>query len=115
MAKGDFNDPGDVRGQDRMYRKGFVMREEEPAHFGQKIRTETSPDKSSDRIADQKEALMGRPMRGGPLDISHSIGGEPDEVETYNETGRTARPWKSQGLNRPEDGRQIKNTTKRRG
>ena len=78
------------------------MREEEKAHFGQKIRTETSPDKSSDMMVNKSEALMGRKMKGGPLDISHSLGGEPEEVQTYNEKGATKRPWGSQGLNKPQ-------------
>ena len=113
---GDDNDPGSVLPMDRMFRTNRVMREEEDAHFGQRIRSETSPDKSSDRLVDQHEALMGRTMGGGPLDISHSIGGEPEEVETYNDRGRKPRPWRSQGLNEPDKETNVrKQLDKRRG
>lgn len=48
------------------------MRKEESAHMGQKIRSETSPDRSSGKVNEQ-EAFCGRKMKGGPMDISHSI------------------------------------------
>jgi hypothetical protein len=48
------------------------MRKEESAHMGQKIRSETSPDRSSHKVNEQ-EAFCGRKMKGGPTDISHSI------------------------------------------
>ena len=46
------------------------MRKEESAHFGQKIRTEAAPDKSSHKV---EGAVEGRPMKGGPTDLSHSL------------------------------------------
>lgn len=48
------------------------MRKEESAHMGQKIRTETAPDRSSHKV-DMNEALNGREMKGGPTDLSHSL------------------------------------------
>lgn len=45
---------------------------EESAHFGQKIRTDTNPDKSS-HMVNANEALMGRSMAGGPTDLSKSL------------------------------------------
>lgn len=56
------------------------MKKEESAHFGQKIRTETSPDRSSAKT-NANEALMGRSMKGGPTDTSRSTkaGGYNDE------------------------------------
>lgn len=48
------------------------MRKEESAHFGQKIRTETGPDRSSHKV-NHDEALTGRGMKGGPTDLSHSL------------------------------------------
>lgn len=50
------------------------MRKEESAQMGQKIRTETSPDRSSHSL-NANESLMGRKMAGGPTDLSHSLGG----------------------------------------
>ena len=47
------------------------MRKEEKAHFGQTIRTETGPDRSSHKA--EGEALTGKPMKGGPTDLSHSL------------------------------------------
>lgn len=57
------------------------MRKEEAAHMGQKIRTETSPDRSSHKV-NADEALCGRKMKGGPTDVSHSLTGA-GEVKTY--------------------------------
>lgn len=56
------------------------MRKEEKAHFGQSIRTESGPDRSSHKV-DANEALMGRKMKGGPTDLSRSmkVGGMNDE------------------------------------
>jgi hypothetical protein len=48
------------------------MRKEESAHKGQKIRTESNPDKSSHKV-NMNEALSGREMKGGPTDLSHSL------------------------------------------
>lgn len=48
------------------------MRKEESAANGQKIRTEVAPDKSSHK-GNMAEAMDGRPMRGGPTDLSHSL------------------------------------------
>ena len=48
------------------------MRKEEKAQMGQKLRIETGPDKSSHK-ASGDEDLMGRPMKGGPTDLSHSL------------------------------------------
>lgn len=46
------------------------MRETESAARGQKIMSETSPDRSTDKA--DREALMGRSFKGGPEDLSHS-------------------------------------------
>lgn len=56
------------------------MRKEEKAHFGQSIRTESGPDRSSHKV-DANEALMGRKMKGGPTDLSRSmkVGAQNDE------------------------------------
>lgn len=48
------------------------MKKEEKAHFGQKIRTETGPDRSSHKL-NGDESLMGRKMKGGPTDLSRSM------------------------------------------
>ena len=48
------------------------MRKEEKAHWGQTIRTESGPDKSSHK-ATGDEAMMGKPLKGGPTDLSHSL------------------------------------------
>lgn len=48
------------------------MRKEESAHMGQKLRSETSPDRSSHSV-NMDEAFNGRKMKGGPTDVSHSI------------------------------------------
>ena len=48
------------------------MRKEESAHWGQKIRTEVAPDKSSHKV-NMNEAMEGRAMKGGPTDVSHSL------------------------------------------
>ena len=47
------------------------MRKNESARDGQKVRTETSPDKSSHKI---KDGLGGK-FGGGPTDVSHSLSG----------------------------------------
>ena len=65
------------------------MRKEEKAHHGQTICTETGPDRSSYKVK-ADEALMGRKMKGGPTDVSHSLGGAGD-VQTYNNEGRKSR------------------------
>ena len=62
------------------------MRKTEKAHFGQTIVTETSPDRSSHNV-NANEALMGKSMKGGPTDVSHSLSGAGDVV-TYNDKGR---------------------------
>ncbi len=61
------------------------MRKEEKAHFGQKIRTETAPDRSSHKT-DMGQALDGRPMKGGPTDLSHSL-----KAGSYNDVGGKGR------------------------
>ena len=61
------------------------MKKEEKAHHGQTIRTESGPDKSSYHV-NKNEALMGRSMKGGPTDVSHSLSGA-GEVVTDNESG----------------------------
>lgn len=48
------------------------MRKEESAHFGQKIRTESNPDRSSHKV-NGDEAISGRAMKGGPTDLSRSL------------------------------------------
>lgn len=48
------------------------MRKEESAHFGQKIRTETNPDRSSHKVK-ADEAISGRTMKGGPTDLSRTM------------------------------------------
>ena len=48
------------------------QRYDEMAHMGQKIRTESSPDKSSHQLAGH-ESLMGRKSGGGVDDVSHSL------------------------------------------
>lgn len=58
------------------------MRKEESAHFGQKIRTETGPDRSS-FMKNDAEALSGRTFKGGPRDLSHSLSGT--SVQNYND------------------------------
>lgn len=56
------------------------MRKEEKAHFGQSIRSENGPDRSSHKT-DANEVLMGRKMKGGPTDLSRSmkVGAQNDE------------------------------------
>jgi len=58
------------------------MRKNEKAHMGQTIRTETSPDRSSHK-GKSDEALMGRSMRGGPTDLSHSLKGNSSQVHMH--------------------------------
>lgn len=55
------------------------MKQDESAHFGQKIRTETSPDKSSFNPGSAKEQLNGRDMpdRG----LSHSMATQPEYAD----------------------------------
>jgi len=65
------------------------MRKEEKAHFGQTICSETSPDRSSHKV-NKDEAFVGRKMKGGPTDVSHSLGGA-GEVQTYNNEGKKSR------------------------
>lgn len=65
------------------------MKKEESAHFGQKIRSETSPDRSSHKV-NKDEAFCGRKMKGGPTDVSHSLGGA-GAVQTDNDTGKKSR------------------------
>ena len=60
------------------------MKKETDAHFGQKIRNETSADRSSHKT-NANEALMGRKCGGGILDVSHSLSGAGNVV-TYNDT-----------------------------
>lgn len=48
------------------------MRKDESAHFGQKIRTESMPDRSSHKM-NGDESVMGRSMKGGPTDLSRSL------------------------------------------
>jgi hypothetical protein len=62
-----------------MKRKGCMT---ESAHFGQTIITETGPDRSSHKL-DHNQALAGKPMKGGPTDVSHSISG--GSVNDYND------------------------------
>lgn len=47
------------------------MRDSESAARGQKLMTETGPDRSTDKA--DKEALHGRAFKGGPEDLSHSM------------------------------------------
>lgn len=58
------------------------MRKEESAQMGQKIRTETSPDRSSHSVNDT-ESMMGRKMAGGATDLSRSISGAKSQVEKH--------------------------------
>ena len=64
------------------------MKKEESAHFGQKIRTESSPDRGYK--GGDAESVLGRKMGGGPKDVSHSLGGAGD-VQTYNDSGKKSR------------------------
>lgn len=48
------------------------MKKSESAHMGQKIVTESAPDRSSHKV-NADEALMGRKCGGGPTDLSHSL------------------------------------------
>lgn len=61
------------------------MKKEESAHFGQKIRTEGPPDRSSAKV-NMDEALMGKSMKGGPTDTTHST-----TPGYYNDKGRKSR------------------------
>lgn len=55
------------------------MRKEESAHWGQKIRTDSGPDKSSHDV-NNDQALLGRTMKGGPTDLSRTM-----KVGAYND------------------------------
>ena len=48
------------------------MKKEEKAHMGQKIRTESSPDRSSHAV-DMHQAVCGREMSGSGTDTSKSL------------------------------------------
>lgn len=48
------------------------MRKDESAANGQRLRTETAPDRSSHKFGGD-ESCCGRKMKGGPTDVSHSI------------------------------------------
>jgi hypothetical protein len=50
-----------------------MARDSENAARGQKIMSETGPDRSSDGEKGGKEALHGRSFAGGPKDLSHSL------------------------------------------
>jgi len=65
------------------------MKKTENAHFGQKICTETGPDRSSYKV-NADEALMGKKMKGSATDVSHSLGGA-GAVQTDNDTGLKPR------------------------
>lgn len=54
------------------------MIKKEKVARGQNLRTETAPDRSS-YDDDNNEALMGRKMGGGPLDLSASLSGSKPE------------------------------------
>lgn len=56
---------------------------EESAHFGQTIRTDSGPDRSSFDY-DKTAALAGAETGGGPTDVSHSLSGA-GQVKTYND------------------------------
>jgi hypothetical protein len=56
------------------------MKQEESAHFGQKIRTESGVDKSSYNPAGAKEMLNGKEMPDKGL--SHSMAAKPVYSET---------------------------------
>ena len=58
------------------------MKKEEKAHFGQKIRSESGVDHSSHKV-NADEALMGKKMKGGPTDLSHSL-----SAGSYNNEGK---------------------------
>lgn len=58
------------------------MRKEESAHFGQKLRTESGPDRSS-YMKNDESAVLGPSFKGGPRDLSHSISGST--VQNYND------------------------------
>lgn len=59
------------------------MRKEEKAHFGQTIRSETGPDRSSHKV-NEMESFTGRKMGGGPRDTSHSLTSAGETVD-YND------------------------------
>lgn len=59
------------------------------AHMGQKIVTDTGPDRSS-HMVDKSEALGGRPMKGGVNDVSSSLTGA-GQVNTYNDKPASRR------------------------
>ena len=68
------------------------MRKTEKAARGQTIITETAGDRSSYK-QDDNEALMGRKMAGGPLDLSSSLGGgSPEKDVNYMDKAAKPRP-----------------------
>jgi hypothetical protein len=67
-----------------------MTRKTEKAHFGQTIRSDSAPDNRSSHKVNSEEAMAGRKMKGGPTDISHSLG-SAGEVQTYNNKGRKSR------------------------
>jgi hypothetical protein len=54
---------------------------EEKVARGGKIRTETGVDHSSHQL-NHKESMLGRTMKGGPTDLSHSL-----NAGSYNSKG----------------------------
>lgn len=65
------------------------MRKEEKAHFGQTLRTETGPDRSSYK-PNETESLMGRKMGGGPRWTGHSLSSAGETVD-YNDVPPNSR------------------------
>lgn len=59
-----------------------MARDSESAARGQKIMTETGPDRSTKGEKGDREALHGRTMKGGPEDLSHST-----SVNRYGKMG----------------------------
>lgn len=64
------------------------MRKTEKAVRGQRIWSETSPDKSSYK-QNNNEALMGKKCGGGPRDVGHSLSG--GSTVDYMEKGGKGR------------------------
>lgn len=65
------------------------MRKEEKAHFGQTLRHETGPDRSTYQV-NEMESFMGRKMGGGPRDVSHSLTSAGETVD-YNDVPAKSR------------------------
>jgi hypothetical protein len=61
------------------------MRESTNATRGQKIMTESAPDRSSAGEKGGKEAVMGREFKGGRDDLSHSM--NPDKYTSIAPKG----------------------------